>query len=100
MSEWREWDWPSRGDERRRYFERVIDADYRVVRRRQAISFGWAVFIVIVGVVVLLRFFWPAFIMLFAMLGITSVSGMVGVLVLAVILGAAALHAKLSGRPF
>jgi hypothetical protein len=38
--------------------------------------------------------------MLFAFAGITSVSGMLGVIGVLVILGAASLHAKLNGRPF
>jgi hypothetical protein len=60
MSQRYEWDWPSRADERRRYFERVIDADYRVVRRRQTISFGWYLLIIGVATIFVLRFFWPA----------------------------------------
>ena len=78
----------------------IIEATYREVRQRRPIGFLSCLMIVTVAAIIALRFFWPAFIMLFAMLGITSVSGMVGVLVLAVILSAAALHVKLSGRPF
>ena len=100
MSQRYEWDWPSRADERRRYFERVIDAHYRVVRRRQTISFGWYLLIIGVAAIFVLRFFWPAFVTLFAMLGITSVSGMVAVLALTVSLGAAALRERWNGRPF
>jgi hypothetical protein len=92
--------WSGRADERRRYFARVIDADYRVVRRRQAPRFGWSIFIVAVAAIIVLRFAWPAFIMLFAIAGITSgVSGMVAVLVLLVILGVAAMRERWNGRP-
>jgi hypothetical protein len=53
-----------------------------------------------VATIILLRFFWPTVIMLFAMLGVTGVGGMLGVLAGLVIFGAAALHAKLGGRQF
>ena len=50
--------------------------------------------------VVLLRFAWAPIAMAFVLVGVTSPGATLGVVVLAVILGAAALHAKLSGRPF
>jgi hypothetical protein len=95
------WDWPNRADQRRRSFTpEIIDAEYRVVRQRSSIGFGSCVFIIAVAAIIVLRFFWPPMIMLFAMLGVTSASGMLVVLVGFVIFGAAALHAKLSGKPF
>jgi hypothetical protein len=42
----------------------------------------------------------PAAVVLFAFSGITSVGGVLGVIVGLVISGAASLHAKLNGRPF
>ena len=53
-----------------------------------------------VAAVVLLRFAWAPIAMAFVLVGVTSPGATLGVVVLAVILGAAALHAKLSGRPF
>ena len=56
MSDRREWGWSGRADERRRYFARFIEVDYRVVRRRQALRFGWSIFIVAVAAIIVLRF--------------------------------------------
>jgi hypothetical protein len=53
-----------------------------------------------VAAVVLLQFAWAPIAMAFVLIGVTSPGATPGVVVLAVILGAAALHAKLSGRPF
>ena len=53
-----------------------------------------------VAAVVLLQFAWAPIAMAFVLIGVTSPGATLGVVVLAVILGAAALHAKLSGRPF
>jgi hypothetical protein len=90
---------PSRADERRRAFEpEIIEA--RIVPRRPPIGFLSCVMIVGVATIVLLRFFWPAAIMVFAFTGISSVSGMLGLLAGLMIVGAAALHSRLSGRPF
>ena len=58
--------------------------------------------LLIVGVaaVVLLRFAWPAAIMVFAFSGVTSPGTMAGVLILLTVLAAIALREKLNGRPF
>jgi hypothetical protein len=50
--------------------------------------------------IIVLRFALAPLLMLFAMLGVTSVGGMLGVVAGLVIFGAAALRAKLSGRQF
>jgi hypothetical protein len=47
-----------------------------------------------------LRFFWPAVLMAFVLVGVTSPSVMAGLIGVLVILGAASLHARLSGRQF
>jgi hypothetical protein len=98
------YDWPSRADERRRAFhEEVIDVEYRVIdtrRRPPPIGFGSALLIVSVLAIVLLRFMWPALLMGAVMLGVTTPAEMAAAVIGLTILAAAALHAKLSGRPF
>jgi len=75
------------------------DAEYRVVCQRPSLSFGgWCILIVAVATVILLRFMWPAVLMAFVLVGVTSPSAMLGVIGVLVILGAASLHAKLNGR--
>jgi hypothetical protein len=54
------YDWPSRADERRRYFERIINTEYPVVRRRLPLRFLSCVLIVGVTAIILLWFAWPA----------------------------------------
>jgi hypothetical protein len=49
---------------------------------------------------VVLRYAWPGVLMPFALLGVTTPSAMLRVIVGLTILGAAALRAKLSGRLF
>jgi hypothetical protein len=51
-------------------------------------------------VILLLRFFWPAILMLFVFAGIASPAAMLGVIIGLTILGAAALRERLSGRTF
>jgi hypothetical protein len=97
MTNHREWDWPPA--KRPHVLPEIIDADYRVIRQRPAVGFGSCVFIIAVAAIIVMRFFWPA-VMLFAMLGVTSISAMLGVLAGLLIFGAAALHAKLNGRQF
>ena len=56
--------------------------------------------IVTVAAIIVLRFFWPAVIMGFVLVGVTEPSTMLGLIVGAVILGAVALRERLSGRQF
>ena len=53
-----------------------------------------------VAMIVFLWFAWAPVLMLFVLVGLTSVSGMAGVLLGFVILGAAALHSRLNGKSF
>ena len=53
-----------------------------------------------VAMLVVMVFTWRAWLMLFALIGITSVSTIAAVIIGGIILGAAWLQAKLSGRPF
>jgi hypothetical protein len=78
----------------------VIDAEYRVVRQRPAIGYLSCVLIIGVATVFLLRFAWPALVMAFVLVGVTSPGTMVAVVIGAVIVAAAALRERLSGRPF
>jgi hypothetical protein len=94
-----EWDWPSSADERRRGFESEI-LEARVIARRPPVGFLSCVMITAVAMVVVMIFTWRAWLMLFVLVGVTSVSTMLAVLIGAVILGAAWLHTRLSGRPF
>jgi hypothetical protein len=95
------WDWPSRADERRRAFEpEIIDAEYRVVRQRPPVGFLSCLLIVGVAAVVLLRFFWPAGIMLFAFAGVTAPSTMAAAIIGLVLVCAIALRERIAGRPF
>jgi hypothetical protein len=60
--------------------------------------FGGA--IVSTAAIIVLRFFWPGMVVAFALLGVTSPSAVLGVIVGIVILSAAWLHAKLAdSRP-
>ena len=98
------YDWPSRADERRRAFApEIIDVEYRVVstvRRRPAIGFMSCLLITGVAMAVLLRFFWPAVLMLFVFAGGTSPSEMIGAIGVLVIVAAAALRERSAGRRF
>ena len=99
MSEPLEHDWPPT----KPYYGRrpeIIDAEYRVIRQRPALGFMSCVMIVTVAAIFLLRFAWPAVIMLFAFSGVPSPAVMLGVVVGLIILGAAWLQAKVSRRPF
>ena len=99
MSDRTPWDWPSRADERRRAFApEVIDA--RVVRHRPPNRLRLGLLLVTVAPIIVLRFFWPAIIMGFVLAGVTSPATALGVVIGLVILGTAALHSRLSGRPF
>jgi hypothetical protein len=66
--------------------------------RRRPIGFGWCLLLGTVAAIILLRFFWPAAIMLFAFAGVTDPSTMLGLIVGVVILGAAALWERWNGR--
>jgi hypothetical protein len=76
------------------------DAEYRVVRQRPAIGFLSCVLIVGAATLIVLRFAWKPILMAFVLVGVTSPAAMLGVIVGAVILGAAALRSKLNGRQF
>jgi hypothetical protein len=53
------WDFQSRADERRRYFDRIIDAEYSVVRRQRTLGFlSCCVLIAGVALLVVLHFAW------------------------------------------
>jgi hypothetical protein len=58
------------------------------------------IFVCSIAMIFLLRWFWPAVVMLAVMLGITSPSVALGLIIGVVIVGAATLHAKLGGGPF
>jgi hypothetical protein len=94
------WDWPRRADERRRYFKRVIDTDYRIVRRRRTIGFLSCVMIVGVTLAIIVRLAWAPILGAFALVGVTSPGTMAAVVIGLVIMAATSLHAKVTGRPF
>jgi hypothetical protein len=95
------WDFPSRADERRRAFaSEVIDAEYHVVRQRPAIGFMSCVMIVGAAAAIVLRFVWAPIVMAFVLAGVTSVGTMAAIIIGAIILTAAWLQSRLSGRPF
>ena len=58
------------------------------------------VMIVGVAALIVLRFAWKPIVTGFVLLGVTSVSTMAGVVIGLILLGAASLHSRLSGRPF
>jgi hypothetical protein len=94
------YDWPSRADERWRAFAQIIDAECTVVHQRPAISFGWCLLIVGVAMIFVSRFTWPAVVMAFVLVGVTSTATMLGVIVGFTTLMAASLQAQLNGKPF
>jgi uncharacterized membrane protein YwaF len=70
---------------------------YHEVRQRPPLRFGWAVLIIGIAALILLRFTWPIIVTAFVLAGVTSVTVIVAVIVLL----AAWLHTtRLSGRPF
>jgi hypothetical protein len=71
-----------------------------IVRRWPALGFMSCLLITGVTMIFLLRFFWPAVLMAFVLLGVTSPATMLGVILVLVIVGAAALRERLSGRPW
>jgi hypothetical protein len=81
------WDFLSRADERRRYFERIINTEYPVVRRRPPLGFLSCALIVAVAAIFLIR-------------DVTTVSGMLAVIGVVVIVCAAALRSRLKSTPF
>jgi hypothetical protein len=94
------WDFPSRADERRRAFApEIIDVEYRVIRQRP-VSFVSCLVIGFSVMAVAVSFLWRPLLMAFVLLGVTSPAMMFAVLLAVVIIGAAALQAKASGRPF
>jgi hypothetical protein len=102
VSDWREWDYPP--TKRPRMRPEIIVGEYRVIetrRHRPALSFGWAMFITAIAVLIVLRFAWKPLLMAAVLLGVvTSPATALGVIVGLVILGAAWLQSRLSGRPF
>jgi hypothetical protein len=69
-------------------------------RLRRPVGYLPCFIIVFAAMVVALRFFWPGVLMAFVLLGVTSPAVMLAVLVTVVIIGAAALQARFSRRPF
>jgi hypothetical protein len=80
-------DFLSRADERRRYFERIINTEYPVVRRRRPLGFLSCALIVAGAAIFLIR-------------DITTVGGMLAVIGVVVIVCAASLYPRLRGTPF
>jgi hypothetical protein len=69
-------------------------------RQRRPIGFPTCFILTAIVVVVLLRFFWPAFLLLFIFAGVDSPSTMLTMIVGLVILAAVALRERLNGRRF
>jgi hypothetical protein len=90
MSKRFEWDFPPTID-----YEKDRRGVYSPRRRRSAISFAWCLLIVTVAAIVILRFFWPAVILLSVMFGITSPGETLAMIIVLVIIGAVALHDRL-----
>jgi hypothetical protein len=71
---------------------------YAPRRQPRPIGFGTCLALSALGVILLLRFFWPAAILLFAMSGITSAREMLAAVIVIVVLAAIALRERLAGR--
>jgi hypothetical protein len=79
----------------------IINAEYRVVSTRATRpAIGFPTCLALVTIAVLVRFFWPALLLLFILAGVTEHRDMAAVVIGGVILLAAWLRARLSGRPF
>src|SRR5262245_20171709 len=102
MSERAPWDWPPEGNWPPERLVQDRRGVYRpaIRRQRRPIGFGWSLVIVAIAALVLLRFALAPLLMLAVLLGIDSPSQMLGLIVGIVILGAAWLRARLSGKPF
>jgi hypothetical protein len=99
-TKWMEHDWPNRTDERRRAFApEIIDAEYRIIRPRP-IGYLSCFVITFAAMAMAIFFLWRPLLMAFVLLGVTSPSVMLAMLLAVVIIGAAALQAKASGRQF
>jgi hypothetical protein len=72
----------------------------RIIPRHAPIGFISCLFICTVAMIELLIFTWRAWLMLFVLVGVTSLSTMAAVIIGIAIVAAAALHSRLSGRPF
>jgi hypothetical protein len=59
----------------------IVDAEYTVVRQRPPIGFLSCVPIVGVAMIFLLRFAWAPILMAFVLVGVTSPSAMLGVII-------------------